>query len=180
MPFRGRMRSSNRSGFRSIRRETRWIASADQTAAVALPAASARLDQSLTTIELALRPFTIVRTVGVLFWSTDQTAASEQPYVALGGAVVSEQAVAIGVTAVPTPIADEASDLFFLYETAAAFILTASNASISSPANVSRYFDSRAQRKVEDGQDVVFVLENGEATMAGLFILKFRMLVKLH
>ena len=68
---------------------------------------------SLNAAALALRPFTIVRSrfeVGII---SDQTAATEDQLGAIGMAVVSDQAVAVGVTAVPTPITDMGSDLWF-------------------------------------------------------------------
>jgi len=47
---------------------------------------------------------------------SDQTGATEDQHAAYGAAVVSDQAVAVGVTAVPTPITDDFSDLWFVYE----------------------------------------------------------------
>jgi hypothetical protein len=61
---------------------------------------------SLNAAALALRPFTIVRsrfTYGVI---SDQAASLEDQVGAVGIAVVSDQAVAVGATAVPTPITD--------------------------------------------------------------------------
>jgi len=40
--------------------------------------------------------------------------------------------------------------------------------------------DSKAMRKVQEGQDIAIVLENGSALDGMLFLLQFRMLVKLH
>ena len=64
---------------------------------------------------LALRPFTIVRTH--LYWAfgSDQISANESQVVALGMAIVSEQAAAIGITAIPIPVTDLGSDLFFVH-----------------------------------------------------------------
>ena len=70
---------------------------------------------SLNAAALALRPFTIVRTRFLVSVVTDQVAADELVLGALGMAVVSDQAVAIGVTAVPTPITDMGSDLWFVH-----------------------------------------------------------------
>ena len=78
---------------------------------------SAALVASLNATALALRPFTIVRTRGTLAVYSDQVIASETARSAMGLAVVSDQAAAVGITAVPTPITDQDSDLFFVYET---------------------------------------------------------------
>ncbi len=161
------------------RRKTQWIGSADVTAVTTVAGGSARLDQTLTTAELALRPFTIVRTVGVVMVKSDQITAIEDAYAAFGGCVVSENAVAIGVTAVPLPIGDEGSDLWFMYETAMCSFVFGDGTGFVSPGGYSKYFDSRAARKVQDGEDIAFVMEVGSGV--GLsFYWKFRMLVKLH
>jgi hypothetical protein len=47
--------------------------------------------------------------------SSDQFAQSESQIGAIGLAVVTDQAVGIGVTAVPTPITDLSSDSWFLH-----------------------------------------------------------------
>ena len=47
---------------------------------------------------------------------SDQSAATELFIGNLGLAVVSDQATAVGVTAVPTPATDRGSDLWFLIE----------------------------------------------------------------
>jgi len=41
-------------------------------------------------------------------------------------------------------------------------------------------FDSRAMRKVEDGQDIVSVAENASGSAGLTYVAKYRMLVKLH
>ncbi len=161
------------SGGAVRRRQTEWFASVDITGATALPAASFIFSQSLSAIELAKRPFTIVRTVGVLLAEGDQIAANEQAFGAVGAMVVSEKAIATGVTAIPDPITQEASDEWFLYKTFGAF---------SNPLMRDMFvfeFDSRAQRKVQDGEDIAFMVANASAANGLNFILKFRLLVKL-
>ncbi len=159
------------------RRKTLWIGSSDVTSFTTLALGSAVLAQSLNAAALALRPFTITRTVGLLCVVSDQSASVEiGPFGAMGMAVVSEQAVAIGVTAVPTPITDKGSDLWFQYQFAAA--PTGTNLSYGGPN--AWEFDSRGQRKVQDGEDVVIVMENGDAAFGLSFLIQFRMLLKLH
>jgi len=70
---------------------------------------------SLATAGLALRPFTVIRSYVSILVVSDQAAAIEKQLGAIGIVVVSEQAFAIGVTAIPTPITDAGSDLFLLH-----------------------------------------------------------------
>ena len=163
----------------SPRRETVWVGSADESVTTALTGGAVVFDQQLTAGILALRSFTVIRTRGwVAVWS-DQAAAFEVPFGGLGMAVVSDQAAAIGVTAVPTPITDEGSDLWFQYQH---FICSgAGQAASQSNSGQIFPFDSKAMRKVEDGQDIVVTLENAAAAGIGLlYVVKFRMLLKLH
>ncbi len=129
---------------------------------------------ALNAAGLALRPFTIVRTHLEVMLRSDQSAAIEVQQAALGMAVVSDQSVGIGVTAVPTPVTDLASSMWFQHR-----VLFAHHQEItdrSEPA-VNYSIDSKAMRKVELGQDVILVLENAAATgivvnIAGRFLVK--------
>ncbi len=144
-------------------------------------APSAVLSNSLNAAALALRPFTVVRTRGILFLRSDQLVTGETYGVGMAQAVVSEQASAIGVTAVPTPVTDKESDLFFVYESLFGAIFIGSGAGTGVPTSGGGEFmkwDSRAMRKVNDDQDVVLTLENEingvQVTVTG------RILIKLH
>ncbi len=137
------------------------------------------LSSSLSAAVLALRPFTVVRTRGSLSMLSDQFANTEDQQVAYAFCVVSDQAVAIGVTAVPTPLTDSDSDLYFVYETMMSRILVASAIGINAVA-VERIIDSKAMRKVEDGQQVIAVAE-APASSEGLRLYSYnRILIKLH
>ena len=105
------------------RRKTLWLASTAETAVTNLGANLIIFDQSLTTAEKARRPFTIVRTRGRLWVRSDQTAATETPLGALGMAVVSDQATAIGGTALPLPITNQDSELWFVWEPFASMLV---------------------------------------------------------
>jgi len=175
---RGRIRTFR--GPSRPRRATEWFASADIDSEQAYPAGSVVLDQSLTAASLAsILPATIVRTRGLLWVRTDQFAATEQPFGALGMAVVSEQARVAGVASLPSPITEEQSDLWFVHQFWATGILFGSATSGIRAGDVYE-FDSRAQRKVEDGSAVVVMIENAQATDGMTGMLKFRMLFKLH
>jgi len=160
------------------RRETRWL-NLDATVLV-LIAAGGTILYSLTTEEKALRPFTVIRTRLLVQISSDQLAAGENQIGAIGAAVVSDQAVGAGVTAVPTPINDVESDLWFVHQ----FLFSAMDlaSAIGFDGNVGRVYsiDSKAMRKVEDGQDVVVVAEFSTQGDGFTLATGGRVLIKLH
>jgi len=165
------------------KRATVWVASADVTAVTALAGATSILAQSLTAAQISAigaAPSTIVRIRGQLYVQSDQTAAAERPFGALGVAVVSDQARIAGAASLPAPIADEESDLFLLWQPWQAAAIVDSAAVAIQPMYTFEV-DSRAMRKVPDGSAIVFMMEN--AALAGIgaqFMLKFRMLLKLN
>ncbi len=166
------------AGAISRKRETLWIGFTP--AQVTLAAAGGTLMFSMNAAALALRPFTIVRTRLDAWLQSDQTAAAETFNAALGIAVVSDESVAIGVTAIPTPVTDVASDLWMLYEA-----MTGSSGIGGAGQGLSGVhygIDSKAMRKVQDGQDVVVVAESGVGTVGqgSLLTVSGRMLGKLH
>ncbi len=174
---------SRKSGFvlrgGVMRRETLWFFG--QGARVTLTAASqAVVVTTLNAAALALRPFTIVRTRGLLRVESDQVAATERQDIAYGHCVVSDQAVAIGVTAVPTPATDDGSDLWFVYERVMNDFTFLSSTG-ARPMGVSQYFDSKAMRKVEgDSSDAISVVESSTISLGAIITMHYRQLVKLH
>jgi len=163
----------------SMRRETMWvgIGEVDQVLAAANTAV---LIQSSNAALLALRPFTVVRSHITWFAGSDQTAAQEAWQVAFGVAVVSDQATAIGVTAVPTPFTDLGSDLFFVHQVQAGRFIFISGVGVEPLGGRQIQIDSKAMRKVNDDQDIVFVLENSGVSLGSRNITAGRMLIKLH
>ena len=161
---------------RSPGRLTEWLARQFSTDGTVLPASSFFIDSSFGAPILAKRPFTITRVVGLLSVQSDQNVAVELPFGALGFAVVSEKASTTGVTAVPDPVTEGSSDLWHVYQSFAA--------EGSASTNVGRPlmqfpFDSRAQRKVQDGEDCVAVIANASAADGLIYTLNYRMLLKL-
>ncbi len=161
------------------KRQTRWL-DGPTTAQTLAGGNTAALILSLTTEELALRPFTIVRTRGIFRCSSDQQGASEQYECSLGMAVVSDEARTVGITAVPTPEEQRASDLWFVYESLSGEFVFGSVASFVETHGPEVRFDSKGMRKVEEGQDVVVVLQNSAISSGTISIVSFRMLIKLH
>ncbi len=86
--------------------------------------------------------------------------------------------MAIGITAVPTPITEEDWDGWFVYEVLAGTFRFGSAIGFNQESPVGIHFDSKAQRKVEDDNAVVVVLQN-PMTVGVDFFIKFRQLYKL-
>ncbi len=158
------------------RRESLWFFIQSSIQTLANPSTAVLLN-SLNAAAIALEPFTVVRVRGVLDIHSDQVAVNEFQSVALGFAVVSQQASAIGVTAIPTPITDQGSDLWLAYVN-----LMAGMALNTDLMGKSVEYDSRAMRKVEEGQDLVTVAESDIAGQtSGLVVRNIaRVLIKLH
>jgi len=158
-------------------RETIWLFFPFASNAVTASATAVQ-QYALNAAALALRPFTVVRTI--FNWSviSDQSAASESYIGNFGLCVVSEQAAAIGITALPTPATDQGSDLWFLHKLwIGRFELTGSDVTTDQS---SRDFESRAMRKVQDGEDIVGTVEAGIGGSGCVVKTVGRMLVKLH
>jgi len=160
-----------------MRRETLWIGLSSQSLTLASTGA-VNLANSLSAGGLALRPFTVVRVRGSFHLRSDQTGASENYGVAFGQAVVTDQATAVGVTAVPTPNTDLESDSWFVYEQVSSRFEFISGVGVESSNGMIVNYDSKAMRKVEDGFDLVQVFEC--TTTSAAVRNYFRMLVKLH
>ena len=159
------------------RRQTAWAGRDFVTDVQTLPANSFVIDSSFNAAALAARPFTIVRTVGLLSVRSDQNAAVETVIGALGFGVVSDKQLATGATAVEDPVTQVSSDNWFLYQAFAA----EGSASTNVGQPIQQYvLDSRAMRKVTEDEDFVAVLANASATDGMFFVLNFRLLLKLH
>ena len=137
------------------------------------------LASTLNASALALRPFTIVRTRLEVLWRSDQVAASEVPHGAVGGIVVSEQAVAAGAASVPDPVGDTDSQ-FFAYQSMIVSFIAGATAVDISPAGQRYTIDSKSMRKVANNEDIAFVVTNSDTAHGALFSVQGRILVKLH
>ena len=159
------------------RRQTAWAGRDFRTDVVALAANSFLIDSSFNAAALAARPFTIVRTVGLLQIRSDQNAAVETVFGALGFGVVSDKQLATGATAVEDPVTQVSSDNWFMYQAFSAEGSTSTNVGQRPETYV---LDSRAMRKVTEDEDFVAVIANASATDGLFFTLNFRLLLKLH
>ena len=110
---------------------------------------------------------------------TDQAAASEQPFGALGICVVSDQAFTAGSASIPQAYTNADSDLWLLYQYWACPMLVGDSTGFGG-AGVQQYvLDSKAMRKVSEDETLVAMIQNANATDGVLYRLDFRILSKL-
>jgi len=128
--------------------------------------------------ELGKLPFTVTRTIGMLTVKSDQVAGLELAFGALGACVVSERANTTGITALPDPVTEVNADFWFLYQPWA--LVATSNALTRLDGTMQYSFDSRAQRKVEEGEQLIGIIANASSVHGANFYLSLRMLIKLH
>ena len=160
-------------------RESLWLGIATTITNLSAANTAFRMN-ALNAAALALRPFTVVRTRGFLGVRTDQLSSDESYDVSMGHAVVSSQAIAVGITALPTPQTDLGSDLFYVFETIMGRFQFGD--ATGSPPNslVGMSYDSKAMRRVNDDQDIAFVIENSSVSSGCTVHHVCRTLIKLH
>jgi len=126
---------------------------------------------------LALRPFTIIRQYYELLLVSDQAAAIEKHGIAFGVCVVSDQASAIGVTAVPTPETDAGSDLWMLHT-----YMFGQESNLTDRSQPARHLkvESKAMRRVVDDQDFLVVAEFVNIGGGSILSSAGRVLIKIH
>jgi len=121
---------------------------------------------------------TVLRVRAALWIVTDQIIAGENQIGAWGAIVVTDDAFAAGVTAVPGPVSDAGSDWFvyqpfaqkFLFSTAAAFHANAANQIM---------VDSKAKRIVERNETIAVVVESSSDSEGFNFLYQGRILSKI-
>ncbi len=161
---------------RAPRRLTSWLSLDTFSTAIDN---SAVISLTMTAAELAKRPFTVVRTHLSIHIQSDQTAASELQVGAVGLCVVSDQAAAIGVTAVPTPETDLESDLWFVHRPLMGSFTFATAVGFDDDGGHHFVIDSKAMRKVNDDEQIIVVVEGGTIIGGGMVITGMgRMLIK--
>jgi hypothetical protein len=127
--------------------------------------------------QLAFRPFTILRTRLDINFRSDQFANTESPTGAYGEIIVKEDATAIGITAVPTPLSSPEADWYIYQGMTAPFVF--STAAAFNEMGVRYMIDSKAMRKVTIVDDLAAVFEM--RNVGGGFInIEGRQLIQLH
>ncbi len=169
------------AGGRAQRRQTRWGGSPDVAGTTTVGAGVKLLLSSFSSADLAdLIPNTVVRIRGSLWVRTDQIVASEDAFGAYGIAVVTEQARAAGAASLPGPITDEGSDVWLLWVPWFANMFLSTAAGFDSAPGRLVELESKAMRKIEEGQALVTMIENASSSASAVVIQKKRTLFKLH
>jgi len=177
------IRTARRSGLvlrgGKNRRDTLWIAIAPTNTNITA-SSTATLFTGFGAAQLTQRPFTVIRTHVELHVASDQEISDEAQQVVYGLAIVSSQALAIGVTAGPTPYTDAGSDMFFYWQSLTSRFLLGTAVGFSGDFGVRKDTESRAMRKVEEGQDLFGSVESSSISSGFNVIKSGRMLLKLH
>ncbi len=105
---------------------------------------------------------TILRALGTFAVTSDQIATTELQVGALGMIVVTDQALSVGVTAVPHPVTDINDDGWFVHMPIVQSFVLGSGVGFVFTHPWS--FDSKAKRVISDGQNIQLVVENSTAT----------------
>ena len=120
---------------------------------------------------------TILRTVGVLSISSDQSGSAEQQIGAFGIMLVRDQAFAAGAASIPSPVTNLSDDDWFVYQP----FCQQSEVAITSPSSVQYHFDSKAKRIVPGtGVTIAMMIANASSIHVLEFALAFRMLVQVR
>ena len=119
---------------------------------------------------------TILRTVGVLSVVSDQAAAVEDQMGAFGMIIVTENARAIGVTAMPDPVTDAGDDGWFVYQSFA----QKTNAGGADPSKT-YMLNSKAKRIIQGtGVNIALMVKNAHATHGLQYAILIRILAQVR
>ena len=169
------------------RRKTEWIGGVsvafnESSLAAQTAVIISAIDTRTVTVG-AQAPFTITRTLGYLNVSPTAVTAAQFAHGAYGICVVNGEAFDAGVASIITPFSESFDDRWFQFmywSSMTNFNDVGGAGGTINAQGAQMNFDSRAQRKVNFGDVVVAVLENGAITDGIDFLSNFRMLVKLH
>ncbi len=168
-------RSFNFSGRRTTKKGTDWASSSPLTVGISVAAASAVLLESFTPNPGGE---TVVRIRGMLGWSSDNAAATEDQLGAFGIGVVSQQAQGVGITAIPHPgtDADWRGWMYHTYFNSQTQFLSSVGLMFDKMHSI--VIDTKAMRKVGDAERLVMVVENTGASHGITFFNAERILTK--
>ncbi len=170
--FRVRSGVTRSAGFQSQRRKTEWVASSVPVGVAALASNTISFIQQRDILE----PQTVVRTRGHLYVQSDQAAAREEAFGAFGLAAVQKPAADLGVTALPAPLDEMGSDVWYTWVPWAC----SKSAGDGDASVFSMPFDSKGQRKLVEGEALVALVQNSGSGFGVEFEVFWRELIMLH
>ena len=160
---------------------TIWFGLSAGSTAQTIAANTSVLMATLNAAALALRPFTVLRSRGIIHWVSDQIATGETPTGDFGLIVAKEAAGDVGVGSLPTPGTDTDADWFVYQPMIDDFVIGTGVGFNSGDAAGHQYvFDSKSKRRVDVTDDIMWIAENIHATNGALCYIDGRMLVQLH
>ena len=160
------------------RRQTEWIAATVNFTDFTASATSTLLSFSQAAL-IDLVPFTIIRSVGVMTVAFDTNFITNQLYSgAAGMQVIGDQARAAGVAASASPFSDASDDSWFYHQFFHGIIDDRADSDLV--VSKSWIIDSKAQRKVVDGESIVFKVQGGGEADGFDVAVGLRILCKLH
>ena len=160
-------------------RSTSWIEVTPTNTVIAAGSTAALVSVANAEL-LSDRPWTVIRIRGSWSVRSDQVAASEDFGCSMGWCTAEDAAVAIGVTAVNTPITDQGSDSFFAYDSLFGRFLFNDATGTLIPSMFAHY-DSKAMRKCDnDGISPILTMETSALSSSASVVHQARMLIKLH
>ncbi len=107
---------------------------------------------------------TILRVVGQVSVSSDQQAVSEDQIGAIGMCIVTDTAVATGITAVPDPVTDVNDDIWFMYQSFSQQMRFGTSVGLHPDWATNYQIDSKAKRIVQSGETIIVVAANAHAS----------------
>ena len=170
------------------RRITDWIGGVQsgQTAILSIAASTAAIISAVDTRIApvnAIVPATLVRTRGVLNFIPSDISVDRNAFGAFGICVVNGEAFDAGIGSVITPWTESFDDRWLYHTYWSSLFRTdvvGTDAGASAHASSQINIDSKAMRKVSEGDVMISVIENVSSTAAANFFLNTRTLWKLH
>ena len=149
---------------RRARANRHWAGSGAAADFISVPAASKVLLGSF--VITSGSDETVLRTVGHIAIASDQAAGNELQLGSFGMILVSDTAIALGITAIPGPVTDIDDDGWFVYQSFGQELRFFSGVGVEANFATPYPIDSKAKRRVENGRNVALVVENAHATHA--------------
>ena len=115
--------------------------------------------------------YTVLRIRGILHVASDQVAAVEGQHGAFGAAVVTDQAATTGITAMPKPVDDGNGDIWPMY------VMFQQGGNDLDRVGREYMIDSKDKRRIPDGKQLAFILQNASTTTDMRFSVALSILV---
>ena len=162
-----------------MRRATEWVGISEAGTSLVAANTAAIVNSGNVPLQ-TLAPFTIIRTRISWHCRSDQTGADEDYQVALGFAVVRQSAIAAGIASLPTPFTELGDDGWWLHHIITSRFEFVTGTGFNPDAGIFEHVDSKAMRRVSDGENIVMILENSSLGGGSDNLTAGRVLIKLH